>query len=118
MMSWVMGRFFAAPPREGAWHSLTVRRPGGANCSGSGNVPEDSITSEVQPRHGGYQNEALEALIERDGARAGELLITRFKGSQTFVVDGSWNLARHQELFPEGVCWPVRPCEASWSGDW
>jgi len=45
--------------------------------------------------------EALDAMITGDSARAGDLLIQRFKALETSVMDGNWTMARHHELIPE-----------------
>ena len=45
--------------------------------------------------------ETIDALMEGDVLRAGDLLIQRFKALETSVIDGSWSLARHHELVPE-----------------
>ena len=45
--------------------------------------------------------EAVDALVEGDVLRAGDLLIQRFKALETSVIDGTWLRARHHELVPE-----------------
>ena len=45
--------------------------------------------------------EAVDALVEGDVLRAGDLLIQRFKALETSVIDGTWLRARHHELIPE-----------------
>ena len=45
--------------------------------------------------------ETIDALMEGDALRAGDLLIQRFKALETSVVDGTWSRARHHELIPE-----------------
>ena len=55
---------------------------------------------------------ALHALIERDGARADNLLTQRFKASEASVIDGTWNWTRHQDLISEeGVGLSAGPLE-------
>ena len=45
--------------------------------------------------------EAVDALVEGDVLRAGDLLIQRFKALETSVIDGTWLRARHHELIRE-----------------
>ena len=45
--------------------------------------------------------EAVDALVEGNVLRAGDLLIQRFKALETSVIDGTWLRARHHELSPE-----------------
>ena len=45
--------------------------------------------------------EAVDALVEGDVLRAGDLLIQRFKALETSVIDGTWLRGRHHELIPE-----------------
>ena len=45
--------------------------------------------------------ESVDALMEGDVLRAGDLLIQRFKALETSVIDGTWSRARHHELIPE-----------------
>ena len=45
--------------------------------------------------------ESIDALMEGDVLRAGDLLIQRFKALETSVIDGTWTRARHHELIPE-----------------
>ena len=45
--------------------------------------------------------EAVDAFVEGNVLRAGDLLIQRFKALETSVIDGSWLRARHHELIPE-----------------
>ena len=45
--------------------------------------------------------EAVDALVEGNALRAGDLLIQRFKALETSVIDGTWSRARHHELIPE-----------------
>ena len=45
--------------------------------------------------------EAVDALVEGNVLRAGDLLIQRFKALETSVIDGTWLRARHHELIPE-----------------
>ena len=44
--------------------------------------------------------EAVDTLLEGNLPRLGDILIQRFKALESSVVDGSWTLARHQELIP------------------
>jgi hypothetical protein len=44
--------------------------------------------------------EALDALLEGNLARVGDLLVQRLKAIEMAVFDGNWNLARHLELIP------------------
>ena len=45
--------------------------------------------------------DSIDALMEGDVLRAGDLLIQRFKALETSVIDGTWARARHHELIPE-----------------
>ena len=45
--------------------------------------------------------ESIDALMEGDVFRAGDLLIQRFKALETSVIDGTWVRALHHELIPE-----------------
>ena len=45
--------------------------------------------------------ESIDALVEGDVLRAGDLLIQRFKALETSVTDGTWSRARQHELIPE-----------------
>ena len=45
--------------------------------------------------------EAVDALVEEDVLRPGDLLIQRFKALETSVIDDTWLRARHQELILE-----------------
>ena len=45
--------------------------------------------------------ESIDALMEGDVLRAGDLLIQRFKALETSVIDGTWARARQHELIPE-----------------
>ena len=45
--------------------------------------------------------ESIDALMEGNVLRAGDLLIQRFKALETSVIDGTWSRARHHELIPE-----------------
>ena len=45
--------------------------------------------------------ESIDALMEGDILRAGDLLIQRFKALETSVIDGTWSRAPHHELNPE-----------------
>ena len=64
----------------------------------------------------------LDALMEEDVLRAGDLLIQRFKTLETSVIDGTWSRARHHELIPEeGVglaSRPLRGWSCSGGGSW
>ena len=42
--------------------------------------------------------QALDALVEGDLERVGDLLSSRFKALETATQEGNWNLARHYEL--------------------
>ena len=44
--------------------------------------------------------EAVDTLLEGNLPRLGDILIQRFKAVESSVVDGSWAVARHQELIP------------------
>ena len=45
--------------------------------------------------------ESIDALMEGDVLRAGDLLVQRFKALETSVIDGTWARACHHELIPE-----------------
>ena len=45
--------------------------------------------------------DAVDALVEGDVLRAGDLLIQRFKALETSVIDATWLRARHHELISE-----------------
>ena len=44
--------------------------------------------------------EAVDTLLEGNLPRVGDILIQRFEALESSVVDGTWALARHQELIP------------------
>ena len=43
----------------------------------------------------------LDYVLEGNVAAAADTLIQRWKAVETAVADGSWSLARHQELLPQ-----------------
>jgi len=45
--------------------------------------------------------EAMDALLQGDLARCGDLLIQRFKAMESAMADSDWSLAKHLELIPE-----------------
>ncbi len=45
--------------------------------------------------------EALDAIIRGEPAKAGDLLMQRFRATEMPVSDGHWTLAQHLELIPE-----------------
>ncbi|CAK0841817.1 unnamed protein product, partial [Prorocentrum cordatum] len=45
-------------------------------------------------------SECLDALLDGDLPRLGDVLVQRFKALETAVSDGGWSIARHQELIP------------------
>ena len=44
--------------------------------------------------------ESIDALMEGDVLRAGDLLVQRFKALETSVIDGTWARARHGLSMP------------------
>jgi len=48
-------------------------------------------------------SEALDALIRGEPAKAGDILMQRFRAAEMAVSDGHWTLAQHLELIPETV---------------
>ena len=47
--------------------------------------------------------EALDAIIRGESAKAGDILMQRFRAAEMAVSDGHWTLAQHLELIPETV---------------
>ena len=48
--------------------------------------------------------EAIDALLEGDLCRVGDLLMQRFKAIETATSDGTWAVAKHLELIPPMEC--------------
>jgi len=48
-------------------------------------------------------SEALDALIRGESARAGDILMQRFRAAEMSISDGHWTLAQHLELIPEAT---------------
>jgi len=50
-------------------------------------------------------SEAMDAIIRGEKARAGDILMQRFRAIEMAVADGNWSLAQHLELIPDqAVC--------------
>jgi len=45
--------------------------------------------------------EGLDAIIRGEPAKAGDILMQRFRAAEMAVSDGHWTLAQHLELIPE-----------------
>ena len=46
-------------------------------------------------------SESLDAVIRGEPARAGDIMMQRFRAIEMSISDGHWNLAQHLELIPD-----------------